>query len=72
MTDRIKGLTVGIEPNMREDDCKKIIDAINLIKGVTFVNSHVSDIDHHLAVQEAKSEIESKLWAVLYPEKTPV
>ena len=68
MTDRIKGLTVAIQLDMREDDCQKIIDAITLIKGVTSVESHIADIPHQLAVQAARNEFRDKLWQVLYPK----
>ena len=65
MTDRIKGLTVLLEPDKREDDAECIINAIRMIKGVVSVESHVADIDHHLAVDTARRELANKLWDVL-------
>lgn len=32
MTDRIKALTVLLEPDVREDDCQEIIRAIQMIR----------------------------------------
>jgi len=65
MTDRIKGLTVVIEPNMRADDCAEIVNAIGLIKGVISVKMHVSDSNHHMAVETARQELVGKIWKAL-------
>jgi hypothetical protein len=65
MTDRIKGLTVLLEPDKREDDAQAIIDAIRMIRGVVSVKTHVTDVDHHFAVDTARRELVNKLWEVL-------
>jgi hypothetical protein len=65
MTDRIKGLTVLLEPDKRDDDAQCIIDAIRMIKGVVSVKSHIADMDHHLAVETARRELTNKLWDAL-------
>lgn len=65
MTDRINGLTVTLEPNMREDDAQCIIDAILLLKGVASVTTHVADSMHHFAVEQAKAEMRKKIWEVV-------
>lgn len=61
MTDRIKGLTVTLEPNVREDDAQAIIDAIRQLRRVASVDAHVEDANHHMAVQQAKHEFRMKL-----------
>lgn len=61
MTDRIKGLTVTLEDNVREDDAQAIIDAIRMLRRVVSVDVHVADIDHHMAVQQAKHEFRGKI-----------
>lgn len=65
MTDRLNGLTVTLEPNMREDDAQCIIDAILLLKGVVSVTTHVADPMHHFAVQQAKAEMQRKIWDIV-------
>lgn len=65
MTDRIKGLTVLLEPDKRDDDAEYIINAIRMIKGVVSVKSHIADMDHHFAVETARRELTTKLWDVL-------
>jgi hypothetical protein len=68
MTDRIKGLTVTIEADIREDDCEEtIINAIRMIRGVQSVQTHVADMDHHFAVETARSQLVGQLRDVLYP-----
>jgi len=42
MTDRYKGLMVVFEKDIRDDDAKKIIDAIKMIKGVLNVEPSIS------------------------------
>ena len=61
MTDRIKGLTVTIQPNMREDDAEAIISAIQMVKGVIDVKTHVADCDHHMAVSTARLAMEKDI-----------
>ena len=68
MTDRIKGLTVLLEPDKRDDDTEYIINAIRMIKGVVSVKSYksyIADIDHDLAVETARRELTTKLSDVL-------
>lgn len=65
MTDRIKGLTVTLKDDMREDDCDFIINAITMIKGVVSVDSHVSGTDHHMAKRQLKSELRQKVFKIL-------
>lgn len=57
MTDRIKGFTVSLTHDMRDDDCKNIIDAIQMIKGVESVDSHIADTDSYFAKKQLKWEL---------------
>jgi len=66
MTDRIKGLTVSLEPNIREDDAETIINAIKMIRGVNGVETHVADIDHYMAVQTFRHDIGSKIIDIIF------
>jgi hypothetical protein len=67
VTDRLKGLTVTLEPNLRDDDAQPIIDAIKLLRGVVSVKTHVADLDHHFAVETVRRDLGAKLWEVIYP-----
>ena len=62
MTDRIKGLTVALAQNIREDDCQPIIDAIKMIKGVEGVILHVADPMDYIAKQQVKNELRDKIF----------
>ncbi|MBW2600024.1 MAG: hypothetical protein JRC60_08140 [Deltaproteobacteria bacterium] len=61
MTDRIKGFSVSLSSDMREDDCQGIIGAILMIKGVSAVERHVSDPDDWYARQHVKEELRGKI-----------
>jgi len=47
MTDRVKGFTVTLENDIREDDFQRILEAVEMIKGVMHVEpSLVTGNDH--------------------------
>lgn len=66
MTDRIKGLVVTFDRDIREDDVEGIINAISLIKGVIGVDKSVVNINDRLNRVRVQSEIRDKIWKVLY------
>lgn len=68
MTDRIKGLSVTLVPNLRDDDAAPIIAAIQLLKGVVDVRLHVADSNHHFAVQQARYAMQKKIGDILWKE----
>lgn len=70
MTDRLKGLTVLLDRDIREDDAAPIIAAIQMIKGVASVQTHVADPDHYLAVETARWELRKEIWKVVNPTPT--
>ena len=57
MADRIKGLTVSFDHDIHKEDCKAIIDAIKMIKGVEDVEMHVIEINDWFARKHVKSEL---------------
>ena len=65
MTDRIKGLTVVLESNIREDDVQVIVDAIKMIRGVGDVQTHISNLDHYLAFSQARMEMEKDIYNLM-------
>jgi len=62
MTDRIKGLTVSLTHDIRDDDCESIINAIKMIKGVAAVELHVSNSNDWMARQHVKEEMRDKIF----------
>lgn len=66
MSDRIKGLTVTLRPNMREDDAQCVINAIKMLNGVIDVKAHVANLDHNFAVTTAKRDLQQKLRDILW------
>ena len=67
MTDRIHSLTVVLEKDMREDECEKLICAIMMLRGVLDVTTHIVDANSYMAETRAKSELNMKLFKVIYP-----
>jgi hypothetical protein len=65
MTDRIKGLTVVLEPNIREDDAQVIINAIKMIRGVGDVQTHISNLDHYMAFSQARMTMEKDIFDLI-------
>jgi hypothetical protein len=57
MSDRIKGLIVVLKEDLRDDDAAPIIDAIRMLRWVVSVQPLVADVDSHIAIQVAKSQI---------------
>ncbi len=54
MTDRLNGLTVVFEENMRDDDADAIISAIGQLRGVLKVVPEVADHDSYVSDTRAR------------------
>ena len=69
MTTRLKGLTVALTHDIREDDAQSIIDAIGMIKGVLDVQP--IEVNGHEWVIETRiqSELRKKLFEALEDKK---
>ena len=67
MADRYNYLTVGIESNIHEDECKALIAAIRQLRGVLAVEPHVLEASDWLAEERAKQELGQKIWHIIYP-----
>ena len=68
MTDRIKGLTVAFEKDIKEDDVQSIINAICLIKGVCSVSKSVSDTDDWINRERIRNELIKSVYCVFKGE----
>lgn len=68
MTDRLKGVLVTFEEDVREDDAKHIINAIKMIRRVLTVKPVPSNIDQSIAEDRVRQEIHKKLFKMVYPD----
>lgn len=68
MTDRYHTLTVVLEKDVRSDDCKHLIDAILMLRGVISVTGNVADPVSHMAEVRAIQALGDKLLSVVYPQ----
>jgi hypothetical protein len=68
MSDRIHGLTVALDRDYRDDDVKRIVEAIEMIKGVQAVTMIVSDANDWINRTRIQREIEDKLLKALRSE----
>lgn len=59
MTDRIKGLTISLEQDVRIDDLEPLMDAIRHLRLVADVTPLVADMDDWLARSRVRSELAS-------------
>jgi hypothetical protein len=62
MTDRIKGFTVILDRDYRDDDFEYIKNAVQMIKGVKLIEPYVSDGGDYIIETKAKSEIRDKIY----------
>ena len=66
MSDRHIGYMVLLEHDRKDEDSKYTIDAIMQIKGVVKVDPVVSDHNHWMAIERAKSDIRQSIWDVVF------
>lgn len=64
MTDRLKGVIVTFEADIREDDAQEIINAILMIKGVVDVTTSIRSHDDIMNRTRIASELKTKVWEV--------
>jgi hypothetical protein len=64
MTDRIHALTVVLDRDYRDDDVQRITEAIEMVRGVASVETHVSDFDDHAARHRVRHELAATVYDV--------
>jgi hypothetical protein len=62
MTDRLKGLAITFEKDIREDDAEEIIKAIGMLRGVASVKPVVTEINDMINQERVKYELRSKVY----------
>jgi hypothetical protein len=60
MTDRIKGFTITLEEDIRIDDIKMIMEALQMVKGVAAVEPSIVNTDDIMARARVKYELRDK------------
>lgn len=68
MTDRHVAYTVTLVKPIREDDAQRIIEAIQMVKGVRSVVPVVADVNTHLAFERAYDIVKRKVFEALEPQ----
>lgn len=61
MTNRVKGFTVTLADDIREDDFEQILNAVKMIKGVLHVEPEITTVKDHMNRQRVKSELIDKI-----------
>ncbi|MGF6641864.1 hypothetical protein [Paraburkholderia sp. MM6662-R1] len=69
MTDRFHSLTVVLDQDLREDDARALMAAIQQLRFVLDVSGNVSDLAAYVAEERARHEIGQRLWRALYPDR---
>lgn len=69
MTDRINGLIVTFDEEIRIDDAERYIELFKAIRHVIDVRPVVSDMEAHIARTQARYEIADRVLDALYPER---
>ncbi len=65
MSERLKGVTVVFEDDIRDEDAQAIINAIQMVKGVLHVEPSLSTHDDFMARVRVKSEMAEKIFDVI-------
>lgn len=62
MTDRINGLTITLDKDIRDDDIQSLITAILMMRGVIHVEPNIVSSLDHFARARMKDEIRDKMY----------
>ncbi len=71
MTDRLKGVWVAFEHDIREDDAEALTSAIKQLRGVLAVEPQVVDVGDWVAEERVRADYRTKLMDILWPKKKP-
>lgn len=65
MTNRIKGFTVTLDKDMRDDDFEAIKTAVEMIKGVVHVEPSIVTYNDHMNRKMIQQEIMMKVYKAI-------
>ena len=69
MTDRVNGLFIALEKDIRTDEIGPLITAIKQLRGVLSVEKNIADPSAWIASERVRQELGEKLFAIIYPER---
>jgi hypothetical protein len=70
MTDRIKGVLITFEKDIRDDDAQPIIECLKMIKGVSTVKPYVTGMEDYMLYQ--KGHMDARIEMFNYLKKDPI
>ena len=65
MTDRIKGFTVVLDRDMRDDDVEAVADAIRMIKRVATVTPHIVTHEDYMVRERLRHDLKMKMYKLV-------
>jgi hypothetical protein len=65
MSDRIKGVVVAFEHDLKDEDAAELIKAISMIRGIANVSPSVVNHDDYMNRAQIKWELRSQLMQIL-------
>lgn len=65
MTNRVKGFTVTLDRDVREDDFQRIKEAVEMITGVQHVEPSIVTHEDHMTKQRLKRDIVTNILKVI-------
>ena len=68
MTNKVKGFTVTLDEDMRDDDFESILTAVRMIKGVIHVEPTLVTSEDHMNRQLIKSKMLTKMFKLLHEQ----
>lgn len=69
MTERLNGVIVTFNKEIRVDDAEAVLNAIKMVKGVLSVKPIPnSNYEQHIAEERVRRELTDKLFKVLHPD----
>ncbi len=64
MSNRIKGFTVELDKDIKDEDFDQIENAIRMIKHVGSIKRSIASTDDYINRSRIKNEIRSEIWKV--------
>lgn len=65
MTDRIKGVLITFEKDIRDDDAQPIIEALKMIKGVLTVKPYITGMEDYMLYQKGHMDARREMFNYL-------
>lgn len=65
MTDRIQALTVVLDCDIRTDDVQRVVEAIEMVRGVASVSEqHVANLEDYMARERVRQQLGKTIFDV--------